>query len=144
MYYYNNGSQTDCFKILYNAHTTIFDMKVKIVQLYESASSMGSSFDGMPKSPNPHRFENIMVEICYLQNFAKQLLKLRAEFDLFVCTLTPFYATVLALRCEECRSWKEIASECNISTVSAKRVFKKICDRAQEAGLFELPVYEKN
>ena len=136
--FYFNGNKTECLKKLFNAHFIIYDVRQRINKLYDSATSLGSqSFDGMPKSPNPKKFEGIMVEIIYLKEYATLLLKKRAEFDLFICSLNPFYYSLLNLRCEECRTWKEIAGTLDISTVSAKRNFKKICVLAEDKGLFE-------
>jgi DNA-directed RNA polymerase specialized sigma24 family protein len=135
---YFNGDKTDGFKKLYRAHSIIADISERIDALYVSATSISPLNDGMPKNPNPKRFEGIMVEIMHLKELAKILLKKRAEFDVFICDLSPFYRSLLDLRCDECRSWKEISSALDISTDSVKRIYKRVCDKAEERGLFDV------
>lgn len=134
---YYNGNKVDCLKRLYNAHNIIADISERIDSLYASATSISPINDGMPKTPNPQRFEGIMVELLDLKTLAQTYLKKRAVFDYFVNTLTPFYRDLLDLRCEDCLQWKEIAADLDISTDTAKRVFKRICKMADDAGLFD-------
>ena len=133
---YYNGNKTDCLRRLYNAHNIIADINERINNLYASATSISSAYDGMPKNHNPQRVEGIIVELLDLKTLAQKYLKKRATFDYFMSTLNPFYKRLLDLRCENCRSWKVVASELDISTVSAKRIFKRICEKAEVAGLF--------
>jgi hypothetical protein len=137
MMVYYNGNKTDCLNKLFNAHYIIFDINERIKKLYESAESMSGSMDGMPRNPNPKRFEGSMVEIIYLKDYGRLLLKKRAAFDVFLCTLSSFDYSLLNLRCEECRSWKETAGALGISIDTARRYFEKICELAEEQGLFE-------
>lgn len=133
---YYNGNKADCLKRLYKAHDIITDITERIENLYASATSISPINNGMPKTPNPRRFEGIMVEVADLKTLAQTLLKKRASFDLFVCSLPMEQQRLLKLRCEECRTWKEIAYAMSISNDTAERLFKRICDQAEAKGIF--------
>ncbi|GHU51711.1 hypothetical protein AGMMS49975_06020 [Clostridia bacterium] len=129
-------SKSDYFRKMYRAHEIIADISERIDKLYSSATSISPVNDGMPKSPNPQRFESIIVEMADLRTYAEKLLSQRAKFDLFVTSLNPFYARLLSLRCGQSLSWKESAQQLDISEVSAKRIYRKCVENADEAGLF--------
>jgi hypothetical protein len=133
-------SRTEYLKTLYKAHEKIENIKGNIYKLYDSIMSISSKNDNISESQldSPY-FQNATVEIIQLKREAERLLKKRAAFDLFICTLSLFEYDLLNLRCGECRSWKETAATLDISNKTAKRYFEKICERAEEKGIFSIP-----
>ena len=133
-------NRTETLKMLYRAHETIAEINVRVAKLYESATSVSPSqiTNGASGSPNPKRFENVLIQIAHLEDMKTKLLKQRAKFDVFDISLAQFHHNILKLRCAEYRSWKYIAIELDVSTPTVKRAFKKICDKAEKAGLFEV------
>jgi hypothetical protein len=90
----------------------------------------------MPKSHDPQRLEKKIVEMADLRTFGENLLKQRAKFDLFVCSLNANDARVLSMRYEKRMSWKELAGELRISVTTAKDIFRKVEDEADTFGCF--------
>jgi hypothetical protein len=70
-----------------------------------------------------------------LKDLAALILKTRANFDLFVCSLLHQERQILKLRCEDCKTWKDVSSEVGIAENTAKHIFRNICDMASEPGL---------
>jgi hypothetical protein len=136
MFNLTRDSKTDYFRTMYKAHDLISDLEARLERLYASATSASPSLDGMPKAQNPQRLESVTIHIVDLKQTLQDLLKKRADFDIFLCTLSPFHRRVLDLRCENLRGWGELADELNMSVVTAKRIFKDICAAAEAAGLF--------
>jgi hypothetical protein len=119
---------------MYHAHETIANISERLDLLYESATRLSPFNDGMPKQPNPHRFENTLCEIADLKTIAEDLLKQRAMFDVFISGLQPFYKELLDLKYEGNASWKCIAATLDISINSAHRIYGIICQQANELG----------
>lgn len=132
------ASKSEYFKKMYDVHETIKTIKENIDKLYASADYISPSFDNMPKSQsNPNRLVDTITEMYSLREYADYLLKERAKFDLFVCSLEKKERRILSLKCEKNMTWKEIAadSELGISATSAERIFNKICSLTDEKGL---------
>lgn len=124
------------FRRMYKAHDTIDDIKKRIDKLYLSATRVSPVSDGMPKSPsNPKRFEETIVEMADLRVLGEKLLKERAQFDLFLCLISPEMKNVLEMRCEKYMKWKEIAAILDISISSVKRLYYNVCDLAIEKNI---------
>lgn len=134
------NNRNTAFRRLYKVHEIIADLNERVISLYSSATYASPKIDGMPKAqPNPHRFENTMVKIMELQDKIDDLLQQRVNFDTFILSLAPTHSRLLKMRFEDNFQWKEIASDLDISTDTVKRTFKRICDKAEKAGLFDTP-----
>lgn len=123
--------KAEFFKKMYSAHETIKGIKEKIDKLYLSATYISPTFDGTPKSTGySNKIENTIVELTDLKSYAENLLKARARFDLFVCTLDPTESTVLSLRYEYPHTWKEISSCTKLSVTTLKDLLRQIETKA--------------
>ncbi|MCL2703615.1 MAG: hypothetical protein FWE91_08430 [Defluviitaleaceae bacterium] len=132
------NDKNEHFRKLYRAHDKIAAANKRLLSLYASATAGNPKIDGMPKSQlNPHRFDNTMVNIIDMQKSTDDLLKQRAEFDMFLFSLSYEHMRLLNLRFENCLTWKEIASELDLSTDSVKRIYGVICKKAVKEGLFD-------
>lgn len=130
--------KSDYFKKMFEAHDIIIDIRHRIDNLYSSATNISPSSGGIPSvQPNPHKMEEKIIEMAYLRELGEKLLKARAKFDLFVCTLNHFDVSLLTLRFEKGLSWKEIASVLDVSVSTVNRRYYEICEVAENDRLFD-------
>ena len=126
------------FKEMYCAHKKIAEIGERINNLRISATYISPSFGMTSKSnSNPQKLEATIIDIVSLEEYATQLLKERARFDLFVSRLGATESKVLKMRCDEDFSWKEIAGELGISVSSSQRMFLSVCNKAEAIGLYK-------
>ncbi len=118
--------KSEYFKDMYDAHESIRQIMEKINSLYQSATNISPSTGSISKSqPNPQRLENTLIEIADLRTMAENLLRQRARFDLFLCSLSRPEERVICMRYEKNMSWKQISAELHISVSSVKRLFRQ-------------------
>lgn len=126
------------FKEMYCAHKKIAEIGERINKLRISATYISPSFGMTSKSnSNPQKLEATIIDIVSLEEYATQLLKERARFDLFVSKLGTTESKVLKMRCDEDLSWKEIAGELGMSVSSSQRMFLSVCNKAEALGLYK-------
>lgn len=126
------------FKEMYCAHKKIAEIGERINKLRISATYISPSFGMTSKSnSNPQKLEATIIDIVSLEEYATQLLKERARFDLFVSKLGTTESKVLKMRCDEDLSWKEIAGELGMSVSSSQRMFMSVCNKAEAIGLYK-------
>lgn len=130
---------TAYFIKMFEVHNTIKYMKESIDKLYATASYISPSFDSVIKTQsNPQKLSDAVIKAADLKNDCKNLLNERAEFDKFVFRLSKTERKVLVLRCEKNKSWKEIASDLDISRSSVERTYRKVCLLAEQQLSFDV------
>ncbi|MFR7564075.1 MAG: hypothetical protein ACLUV5_00665 [Oscillospiraceae bacterium] len=127
------------FKEMFYAHKKIAEIGERLNKLRISATYISPSFGDSPKSnSNPQKLEATIIDIVSLEEYATQLLKERAKFDLFVSKLGAAESKLLKMRCDEALSWKEIAGELRMSVSSSQRMFLAVCNKAESIGLYKM------
>jgi hypothetical protein len=128
------------FNRWFNAPKIIAEINEQIVTLYSSVSSASANIDGMPKSPtrNIHRLDETMRKILELQERIEKLCEeSNAAIIPFVYNRPYDEIQILKLLMENGLTWNEIAAELKIPAARAERLYNKICEQADKAGIFD-------
>lgn len=123
---------TAYFKRMFEAYDKMEIIKEKVDKLYSSAEYVSPSFEDVSKSQSSSKsaFADAIVKIADLKADCCKLLEERAEFDVFVCRLNKKEIDVLTMRCEKNMSWKQVASELEISDTTAKSIYNEVAEKA--------------
>lgn len=114
----DNGNKTEQFKMLYAACDIADEIKKQIEKITNIAEKDGA----------------VSAEADKLQAVINDLMTKRMRLICFTVTLTVDENRVLELRCKDCLSWKNIATQMYLGVTTVKRLYKRVEEAAEQFG----------